>query len=446
MLKNKRILYIAISLFLIIIIDTMVLNHLDGKQSFLQMKIESLLPKRETEEQRIEMGNVRVLIKTNGFEQIAHPEVKLSASSELSITVSSETSDVSADETSIVPAGEMVTITPSDERFEKGSIKISCVNSVDKIEIASLQRGYGIPAYRGSLELFSTAEGIVIVNELPIEQYLYAVVPSEMPASYEQEALKAQAVCARSYAYNQTRDYSYPEYKAHVDDSTSFQVYGNSREQDSTIRAVNETEGELLWYNKRVATAYYYSTSSGKSTSITAWGGEFNESNTYLKSVDLCDEKGNAYETELPWYRWTAIVSEQRMSDLIELNTETEIGTLQKLEITKEGDGGVVQEITAYGTAGKVVVATENKIRRALGGKGYQIEKQDGTMVDSTTLLPSAFFSISKSGGNYVINGGGYGHGIGMSQNGANEMAKTGKTYLEILKTFYTGIEIKKAS
>ena len=86
---------------------------------------------------------------------------------------------------------------------------------------------------------------------------------------------------------------------------------------------------------------------------------------------------------------------------------------------------------------------TENKIRSALGGSGYTIEKQDGTVVNGSRLLPSAFFTVEKQNGNYIIHGGGYGHGIGMSQNGANEMAKQGKTYRQILTTFYTGVTVE---
>ena len=92
---------------------------------------------------------------------------------------------------------------------------------------------------------------------------------------------------------------------------------------------------------------------------------------------------------------------------------------------------------------GKIVVETENKIRSALGGSGYTIEKQDGTIVNSSKLLPSAFFTIEKKNGNYILHGGGYGHGIGMSQNGANEMAKQGETYKQILTTFYTGVTVE---
>lgn len=430
--RKKKMICYGVLLILLVLLYVILSAGLLYRKEHSQTQLESELPlekKKNTNEK------IRVLIKTNGFSQIAHNEVKLQNASGLKILYG-ETEEVCEPE-------QILTVTPDDVRFQVGSIKIESRNEGEKVTIASLQRGYGVPSYRGKIELFKTAEGIVIVNELLLEEYLYAVVPSEMPASYELEALKAQAVCARSYAYNQSRDYAYPEYQAHVDDSTSFQVYGNSAEKDSTIQAVDETCGEKIWYGNQVATAYYYSTSCGKTASITAWGSDFNESNQYLKSIEVCNENGESYETSLPWYRWTATIPEQTMSDLIELNTATEIGTLLNLTVTKEGDGGIVQEITAVGTTGKIVVETENKIRSALGGAGYTIEKQDGAIVNSSKLLPSAFFAVEKKNGNYIICGGGYGHGIGMSQNGANEMAKQGKSYQQILQTFYTGVAIE---
>ena len=429
---RKKFFYYGGFLILLILACVFVLADLIDRREYSQAQIESTLPQKLRQNVN---EKIRVLIKSNGFTQIAHTEVQLQAESGLKITNGENSIECEA--------GQAITISPNDERFQTGTIQAESRGEGEKITISSLQRGYGMPSYRGKLELFKTAEGIVIVNELPLEEYLYAVVPSEMPASYELEALKAQAVCARSYAYNQSRDYAYPEYEAHVDDSTAFQVYGNSKEQESTIHAVNETCGEKIWYGDQVATAYYYSTSCGKSASITAWGGEANESNQYLQSISICDEGGAPYEASLPWYRWTATVPEQTMSDLIELNTKTDIGTLLNLTITQTGEGGIAQEITAVGTTGKVLVETENKIRQALGGSGYTIEKQDGSSVSSSQLLPSAFISIEKKNGNYIIYGGGYGHGIGMSQNGANEMAKRGRDYRQILTTFYTGVTVE---
>lgn len=427
-LKQKYI-YYGVALVLVALICVIGMKGLQRSKSFQQTEYESVLPGKATER---ESDKIRVLIKSNGFEQIVHNEVSLSAKEGLSVSVGAEKESL-----------QSISIKPDDLRFQKGTIKIESTDPTQKITIESLTRGYGTPSYRGTLELFQTAEGIVIINELKVEEYLYAVVPSEMPASYELEALKAQAVCARSYAYNQSRDYSYPEYRGHVDDSTSFQVYGNSKEQESTILAVDETYGEKIWHNDQVATAYYFSTSSGKTTSIEAWGNKLNDSNSYLQSVTLCDEKGEYYEKDLPWYRWKATISRDTLKNIAELNTGVVLGELQDIAISKRGAGGIVQSITITGSANTVVVETENKIRSTLGGNGYQIEKQDGSVVNSSTLLPSAFFEISKTGSDYIISGGGYGHGIGMSQNGANEMAKNGMNYEEILQTFYTGIRVE---
>lgn len=434
---NEKYVYYGIMLFVVAIF--LVIMFSERKKRETELDIESKLPKIQQEETQskaqTEEQMIRVVIKTNGFQEIAHAEIKFQAEGGLIATAGNEKREYGQ--------GEVFAVTPDDAMFQKGTIKVESVVSGDKITVSSLNRGYGTPSYLGSFELFSSAEGMILVNELPLEEYLYAVVPSEMPASYELEALKAQAVCARSYAYNQTQGLSYPEYNAHVDDSTSFQVYGNSKEQESAVRAVDETRGQKLWYQNQVVTAYYYSTSCGKTTGIEAWGTTPDEQNQYLQSVEICKEDGNSYEAELPWYRWKAVVPERVLSNLIELNTATEIGTLQNVSVTKRGAGGVALQIVAQGDGGSVTVDTENKIRRALGGKGYQIEKQDGTVVDSQNLLPSAFFQIEKSEGNYIINGGGYGHGIGMSQNGANEMAKCGKTYIEILQLFYQGVTVE---
>ncbi len=394
-----------------------------------QTKVESILPYGDYLPDS-ENPLIRVVLKTNGFRGITHPEVQLRSPGGLMIGNGQKET-------------KTFTVKPDSDLFQSGSIRIKTIRAEDKIEIISFTRGCGVPSYRGELELYSTAEGIVIVNEVPLEEYLYGVVPSEMPASYEMEALKCQAVCARSYAYCQMLNFAYPEYQAHVDDSVSFQVYGNSGEKDSTTKAVRETSGKKLWYKGQVVKTYYYSTSSGHSTDIRAWGSEITETKTYLKGIPICDKKGNAYEKDLPWYRWKANIPQDVLRQLLELNTGKVIGTLENVEVTKRGTGNIALQITIKGSQGEVIIETENKIRTVLGGDGYRIEKQDGTVINSTKLLPSAFFTIAKIGETYIIEGGGYGHGIGMSQNGANEMAKTGKNYKDILQFFYADAKVE---
>ena len=374
---------------------------------------------------------IRVLIMGNGYNGEVHPKVKLSSNSEMCLNTGGEKE--------YIDAGENLIIEPDDKRFENGIIRIS---SGKKIAVNSLERACGTPSYEGVLEFRTTAEGIVIINELTVEKYLKAVVPSEMPASYELEALKAQAVCARSYAYRQMEKFAYPEYQAHVNDSTDYQVYGNSKPQEKSNQAIKETKGEVLYYNDEIATAYYYSTSCGKTTDIRAWGTKKSEDNAYLKSVKVKGKNGD-YEKNLPWYRWTAEIPVYILSDLAAINTGKDIGLLEKIEVTRRGGGDVAVEMKLTGEKGSVTVKTENKIRAALGGKGYQIVLNDGSVTDSRELLPSAFFTVEKAGDSFVFNGGGFGHGIGMSQNGANEMAKQGEDYKEILRLFYKDIEIR---
>ena len=195
-------------------------------------------------------------------------------------------------------------------------------------------------------------------------------------------------------------------------------------------------------YNGNIITAYYYSTSCGKTTTMAAWGTKEKAENAYLQSVEVKDQTGD-YERNLPWYRWEADIDQNTLSKMIAENTKKNIGTVQSLEVTKSGPGGAALQIKVSGDLGTVVVATENKIRRALGGSGYEIKKQDGTDVKGSRLLPSAFFKVEKKGNTFKIKGGGYGHGIGMSQNGANEMAKKGKNYQQILQMFYPGTTIE---
>ena len=386
-------------------------------KSVSEKKNDKKKDQKKSESTEAAQKNIRILLMTDGYRQIVHKELKVSATGGLIIEKTGTREETAEN--------EKITITKEDFGFQNGKIRVTAKDGGEMV-VSSIRRGYGNPSYAGILDLYATSEGIVIINELPVESYLCKVVPSEMPASYQKEALKA-----------------YPEYQAHVNDSTDYQVYNNSAQQDASTEAVRETAGEVLKYKGNIVTTYYYSTSCGKTTTMKAWGTSENESNGYLQSVEVKDKNGD-YEKSLPWYRWEADIDQDILSTLLAENVKKNIGTVQSLEVTKTGPGGVALQIKAVGDKGSITVDTENKIRKALGGNGYEIKKQDGTVVQSGTLLPSAFFKVKKAGNIFKIIGGGYGHGIGMSQNGANEMAKTGKNYQEILQMFYPGTTIEK--
>ena len=410
--------------------DTPVLKQSGGREEGAEDAIEA--GEKEAEKTPADNPDIRVLLLSTGYQNEAHPLV--SVSSGAGLVVESGTGQEE------IPAGQVLDIRPDDARFAGGVIRLRARDGGD-LTVHSIERGCGQPSYQGTLELRPTAEGVILINELPVESYLCRVLPSEMPASYELEALKAQAVCARSYAYRQMESFGYPEYEAHVNDSTDYQVYGNSAAQETSNRAVEETAGQVLCFQGQIVTAYYYSTSCGRTTSLEAWGTPPDAQNQYLQSVEVGDGAGD-YEKDLPWYRWEAKIPVQTLSNLAGLNLRQDLGMLTKVEVTKRGPGDVALEVTFTGEKGSAAVQTENKIRRAFGGSGYEIIRQDGTSAASGSLLPSAFFTVEKSGDTFVIRGGGYGHGIGMSQNGANEMAKKGKSCQEILQLFYPGTEI----
>lgn len=432
---KEQYIYYGLCAVTAVLLIVAVINKREMKQDQLRetKKQEQSQEQKKAEEKDVGNAVIRVLIRGEGFQEELHEKVGITAPGGLVIEYGGGREELEAQAVFEAAADHPY--------FASGAIRISPRQPGEKLTVTTLTRGYGVPSYGGIIELVANG-GVAVINEIPFEEYLYGVVPSEMPASYEMEALKCQAVCARSYAYHQMQEMAYPQYQAQVDDSTAFQVYGNSEIQPSVIQAVDETAGQKLWYQGQVAAAYYYSTSCGMSTDMTAWGGSAGEETAYLKSISISGEQGD-YEKELPWYRWEAAIPKTVISALISEYAETDIGNLTRLEVTERGAGGVALVLVAEGDRGSAVIETENNIRRALGGSGYEIMKQDGNLTPARDLLPSAFFEIEEQPEQIILHGGGFGHGIGMSQNGANEMAKQGMGYEEILKTFYCGVTIE---
>ena len=367
-----------------------------------------------------------------------------------------------------------------------------------KIEIEGISKEED--SYRGALEFYKTADGMVIINVLPLEEYLYAVVPSEMPASYPMEALKAQAVCARTYAFRYILHAGLAQYGAHLDDTTSYQVYHNIAEQAATTTAVKETDGMMLYYQDELADNYYYSTSCGYGTDTRIWRSETDEAIPYMpagklapaeaeqdahsaeemmqeenfydfiKSVDESD-----FESGEPWYRWTYEVKEldtdqivKKMQARYQANASLiltragnkdnyyyvseeidDIGEILDISVSGRGMGGIADELIITGSRKVIKILSEYNIRYILCDGVSKVVRQDGSGVVPGTLLPSAFFVIETGKEKedvvgYTLTGGGYGHGVGMSQNGAKEMGSLGYNYQEILKSFFTDCEVRE--
>lgn len=400
---------------------------------------------------------IRVLLMSDGFQSVFHPQVTVTLLCDGILSYGEEN-----ERQATVKAGESITIAPGDERLSEGRVVLTPSAGNDGIRIDSLTRGQGVPVYDGVLEIRQEEGGLVLVNDLLLEDYLKKVVPSEMPASYEMEALKAQAVCARTYAYRQIMGNSYSQYGAHVDDSTNYQVYNNVAAAASTSQAVDETCGKLLFYGDAPVDAYYYSTSCGHGTDGSVWGGT-GEDTPYLKAVELRDRRQcldltsnaafaefiknydiPAYDASYPMYRWKALYKGTTLGNQLGLDQ------VDSVTITERGAGGVAKKMVITDVNGKSkTCSSQMEIRRALGSADLEIERKDGKTISGMSLLPSAFIAIQEAGtardGSklFQIWGGGFGHGAGMSQNGAQGMAKEGKSYQDILNFFYEGAEIR---
>lgn len=397
----------------------------------------------------LQADNIRVIIKTSGFRDIFFNEAVFCADSGMIVETGEESYETAP--------GETVVFNPDTEDFNEGRIKL--IPKSGEIQFQSVNRGIGTPSYGGTIEVSLYDEGIVVVNEVGIEDYLKKVVPSEMPSGFNLEALKCQAVCARSYAYTELSNNYYSAYGAHIDDSIQFQVYNNSQRAESTDTAVDETVGQVLSYNGEVVKTYYYSTSCGSTTDVTLWGNTTenypyfvaecvggvdrgltltveSEFNTFIKGENEAD-----YDYDCTLYRWSMEESVKEISEGFARSTGKNVGNITDIEVLKRVNGGAAVKVKVTGDKGETVIDSESAIRAAFGNANVDMNTKSGTTRYAN--LPSTFcvfekVTEGKKLTGFKITGGGYGHGIGMSQNAANKMAES-MTYAQILEFFYRG-------
>ena len=411
-------------------------------------------------EREFDAKTIRVLLMDTGFKSVFHASADLVLGSGADLEYENAKGKMVGER---LEAGTQLTVGPDSPYLEYGRMIIT-PDEPEAITIRSIERSQGTPVYSGSLEIKGTPEGLVLVNDLFLEDYLTKVVPSEMPPSYEKEALKAQAVCARTYAYRQIQGNTYSQYGAHVDDSTNFQVYNNTSANDKSTQAVKETYGKMLFYEDKPIEAFYFSTSCGRTADAGVWGTDSGKY-PYLRAVEVKEggkslgkedndgfesyikrEDVIAYDTSYPMFRWQTDLPADVASAQI-----SGAGQIQDMTVTDRGPGGIAGELTVTGTDGTVTIKGQSAIRSALGNPSLIITKKDGGTMTGSATLPSAFIAIEKRTGedgslSFHIYGGGFGHGVGMSQNGAQGMAKTGKGYKQILDFFYHGTELRECN
>lgn len=339
---------------------------------------------------------------------------------------------------------------------------VPTANAVSNIAFNTLK-------YRGSLFLKRIPTGhINIYNELPFEQYLYGVVPAEMPSSWHMEALKAQAVAARNYGILSIGKHTKDGFD--VCNGTHCQAYrGFGHENERTNQAVNETAGKLVLYNDKLITTYFHSSSGGRTeNSENVWSAPY----PYLVGVD------DKYGLGSPYDNWTKKFNKADIQQKL-LDNKIDIGLITDIIPLQVSINGRVINLEIRGTKGSTQLAKE-KIRSIMGTSDlrsiwYTIStdadlfvmnsitgKPDTTRAGSLYVMSangvqkvntannkvyvkdqSTIANIAVVPEYYIFNGKGWGHGLGMSQYGAKGMAEAGFNFIQILEHYYTGAKVK---
>jgi stage II sporulation protein D len=265
----------------------------------------------------------------------------------------------------------------------------------------------GMSDYRGEIEVWRGKNGLYLINELPLEDYVEGVVKAETADDWEEEALKAQAVIVRTYVLKEMMKKREGIY--HVTSSVMHQVYKGLNTDPKVTKAVRETRGQVLTYGGEPIMAFYHSTGGGKTELPEA---VFGQSYPYLKSVEA--------EGKLsPLNVWA------RRIPLKDIEEAVGVAHLKDITVSSRTATGRADEVTLVANPETVTLKAQ-ELRKLLGWR----------------RLPSTNFTLSVKDGYADFEGSGYGHGVGLCQWTALEMAREGMAYKEILSYFYPGTEL----
>ena len=272
--------------------------------------------------------------------------------------------------------------------------------------------------YRGYITLLKK-QGLTVVNNVPVEDYLYGVVPKEMPPGWSSEALRAQSVAARTFALKNRRRHMAEGYD--LCNTAHCQVYeGMPAETRTTTAAVDSTRGEVLFYKGTIMDALFHADSGGMTESSEyVWG----SSVPYLRAVT---------EVQMQTQPWNRTVSMSEFAQKLEKHGRA-IGTLKEVRLSPltvgkgssdRSPSGRVRSAEFVGTKGRITLS--------------------GNELRSLFSLPSTLFSIRVGKTDINFSGYGSGHGLGLSQWGAKTFADKGKSYKDILFHYYTDVTLEK--
>ncbi|MCY3908186.1 MAG: SpoIID/LytB domain-containing protein, partial [Anaerolineaceae bacterium] len=327
-------------------------------------------------------------------------------------------------------------------------------------------------AYRGRVRVDFSGGDPQVVNELRLADYLASVVGSEIPPTWEVEALKAQAVAARNYALQKVD----PSAEYDICDSQFCQAYGGvASEYPSTIQAVRETSGVVAMYGGDLIAAYYASNMGDHTTSaVDVWGRDV----PYLRGVPSpSDVEAMSTSWGAEGYRWTRAIPLHRLADI--QTASGVLGELSEVRVLRTAQSGQPAEVELLGNQGAVTLSGD-AIRMTLGlpsafaefrtvpgerlvllnptprrvaalqADGYSLEQRRrsvpfaeapaGVQLVRGTLDVAEFRLPPR----LIVNGRGFGHGVGMSQWGAQGMARAGHSFDEILTHYYSGAVVER--
>lgn len=280
----------------------------------------------------------------------------------------------------------------------------------------SLMRGTQVSAeYHGDLEVQVVDGSMALINVVPLNDYVASVIPSEYPFD-EIEGVKAQAVLVRTYALRSRGRFGTYD----LVDHTGSQVYRGLLAETSVSRqAAVETQGEILTYNGQPIEAVYHSTSGGHTAN--------NESIWDGAALPYLRARPDPYDHRSPLHTWTERTDRNRLLRALSRHYGFNVTGISVVSTSSEGR---VMSVRLHGS-----------LERVEQGNRFRLTVNN---LLRGNVLKSTNFTMTQSGSNYVFSGRGFGHGVGMSQYGAREQARQGRSYSDILTFYYTGVNLER--